>query len=119
MCQYHSKFTEFVDGLREQRSALNKQQSLLDKKISNLYHDLEGIEPAEEFALSFVKQLHGTLKKRRVIKDEIARLDAVLRPVMDITENVEEAVKSRKRHSKRWQHDFKMTMTLEEVISEN
>lgn len=84
MCQYHSKFNDFISGLNEQRALLITQVSRLDKKISNLYHDLEGVEPTEEFALSFVTQLHETLRKRRVIKDEMARLDTVLRLLLVI-----------------------------------
>lgn len=118
MCQYHEQFTEFVSKLNEQRALLISQVSRLDKKISNLYHDLEGVEPSEEFALSFVSQLHDTLKKRRVIKDEMARLDVVLRPIINIKPDIETSVKQRKAVSKRWQRDFKMTLSLEEVITE-
>lgn len=119
MCQYHSKFNGFINELNEQRALLIAQVSRLDKKISNLYHDLEGVEPTEEFALGFVTQLHDTLRKRRVIKDEMARLDVVLRPVSSIVGDIETSVKQRKAVSKRWQKDFKMTLTLEDVVSGN
>lgn len=119
MCQYHTKFNEFKAELNAQRALLTKELSRYDKRISNLYHELEKVEPSEDFALSFVQQLHDALKKRRVIKDELARLDAVLRPIDNITEEIETSVKQRKAVSKRWRQKFKISLSLEEIISNN
>ncbi|WP_036124860.1 hypothetical protein [Lysinibacillus sphaericus] len=118
MCDYYSKFNEFMSELNAQRVVLTKELSRLDKYISGMYHDLEGIDPSEEYALCYVTQLQDTLKKRRVVKDEMARLDAVLNPLRNIAGHIETSVNIRKKVSKRWKRDFKMTLTLEEVLSE-
>ncbi|MEE3806082.1 MULTISPECIES: hypothetical protein [Lysinibacillus] len=117
MCEYHSKFNGLLSELNNQRGLLTKELSRLDKYISSMYHDLEGIDPTEEFSLSFVTQLQDTLKKRRVVKDEMARLDAVLNPLRNVAGDIETSVNIRKKVSKRWKRDFKMTLTIEEVIS--
>ncbi|MGA3675791.1 hypothetical protein [Lysinibacillus agricola] len=117
MCEYHSKFNGLLSELNNQRGVLTKELSRLDKYISSMYHDLEGIDPSEEYALSYVTQLQDTLKKRRVVKDEMARLDAVLNPLKNVVNDVETAVRARKKVSRRWERDFKMTLTLEEVIT--
>ena len=119
MCQYHAKFTKLLEELSAQRAVLTKELSRFDKRISNLYHELEKVEPSEDFALSFVQQLHDALKKRRVIKDELARLDAVLRPINGISEDIKTSVKQRKAVSKRWKQKFKISLSLEEIISNN
>lgn len=118
MCEYHSKFNGLLSELNTQRGVLVRELSRLDKYISSMYHDLEGIDPSEEYALSYVTQLHDTLKKRRVVKDEMARLDAVLNPLRNVAGDIETSVNIRKKVSKRWKRDFKMTLTLEEVLSE-
>ncbi len=107
-----------MSELNAQRVVLTKELSRLDKYISGMYHDLEGIDPSEEYALCYVTQLQDTLKKRRVVKDEMARLDAVLNPLRNIAGHIETSVNIRKKVSKRWKRDFKMTLTLEEVLSE-
>lgn len=117
MCEYHSKFNEFMSELNAQRGVLSRELSRLDKFVSKMYHDLEGIDPGEEYALSYVTQLHDTLKKRRVVKDEMARLDAVLNPLRNVSGEIETSVNYRKKVSRRWKRDFKMTLTLEEVIT--
>lgn len=119
MCEYHSKFNSLVSEFNAQRGVMIRELSRLDKFISKMYHDLEAIDPGEEYALSYVTQLHDTLKKRRVVKDEMARLDAVLNPLRNIAGEIETSVNTRKKVSKRWKRDFKMTLTLEEVITEN
>ena len=48
----------------------------------------------------------------------MARLDAVLNPLRNIAGDIETSVNIRKKVSKRWKRDFKMTLTLEEVLSE-
>jgi len=118
MCEYHSKFNGLLSELNNQRGILTGELSRLDKYISSMYHDLEGIDPSEEYALSYVTQLQDTLKKRRVVKDEMARLDAVLNPLRNVSGDIETSVNIRKKVSKRWRRDFKMTLTLEEVLSE-
>ncbi|MGA3674073.1 hypothetical protein [Lysinibacillus agricola] len=117
MCEYHSKFNGLLSELNNQRGILIKELSRLDKYISRMYHDLEGIDPSEDFALSFVTQLHDTLKKRRVVKDEMARLDAVLNPLKNVVNDVESAVRTRRKVSRRWRRSFKMRLTIEEVLT--
>ena len=48
----------------------------------------------------------------------MARLDAVLNPLRNVSGDIETSVNIRKKVSKRWKRDFKMTLTLEEVLSE-
>ena len=45
-----------LSELNNQRGILTKELSRLDKYISGMYHDLEGIDPSEEYALSYVTQ---------------------------------------------------------------
>ncbi|MEK4230735.1 hypothetical protein [Solibacillus sp. FSL H8-0538] len=117
MCEYHSKFNGLLSELNNQRGVLTRELSRLDKYISRMYHDLEGIDPSGEYALSYVAQLHDVLKKRRVVKDEMARLDAVLNPLRNVVGEIDTSVSNRKKVSNRWRRDFKMTLTLEEVIT--
>lgn len=118
MCKYHTKFNELLAELNGERTKLVAELSKLDKYVSSLYHELEKVELAEEFAFSFTSHLHDVLKKRRVVKDELARLDAVLHPVMAVENEVKELVVRRKNVSKRWKREFKMQLSIEEIITQ-
>lgn len=117
MCKHYRKYMDFMWEFKQQRASLSNELSRLDKIISKLYHELEKVQPSEEFALSFVTQLHDTLKKRRVVKEELLRIDAVLRPLLDTAEEVEKSVRRGRKTASRWRRDFKIKMTLEEVIT--
>lgn len=106
-----------MSGLNAQRGVLTRELSRLDKHISKMYHDLEGIDISQEYALSYVTQLHDVLKKRRVVKDEMARLDAVLNPLKNVVNDVDSAVRSRRKVSRRWRRAYKMRLTIEEVLT--
>lgn len=119
MCKHYRKYMDFMWEFKQQRASLVNELSHFDKVISKLYHELEKVEPSEEFALSFVTQLHDALKKRRVIKQELLRVDAVLRPLLDTAEEVEKSVLRGRKTASRWRRDFKIKLTVNDVITKS
>lgn len=76
------KFYGEIHGLYgEVRAAyekLNGLQSSLDRKVSAIYHDIEKSgEFSESEGNDFAKNLKVTLRQRRVVKDELIRLQPV------------------------------------------
>lgn len=78
------KLEALCQEVRESHEKLNKAQSAVDRHISDIYHS---VERAEEFTVeegdAIARKLKEALHKRRLVKDELARLY----PVYDIFRN--------------------------------
>jgi hypothetical protein len=122
--KYLNQLDNVVKGIESDHNKLFSKLSEYDSLISELYHKVEvsNFNACEGYYYS--KQLQELLRKRRVIKDEISRLNTLKQ-----TLNLKSALpKSKINNSKqcidrainkscKWQQNWKYTYTLEEVLN--
>ncbi|WP_423410241.1 hypothetical protein AABM38_10070 [Heyndrickxia sp. MSNUG] len=106
------KLEALCKEVRQSHEKLNKAQSAVDRHISDIYHQ---IERSEGFNMSegdaYARKLKEALHKRRLIKDELARLY----PVYDVFRNGIDEVDDHYRRAVR--KSFNRELALKEKVN--
>ncbi|WP_394136896.1 hypothetical protein [Cytobacillus oceanisediminis] len=114
-----NKLQELSKEVKASHEKLNKLQSAIDKLISDQYHELER---KEDFSISegdaFARTLKETLHKRRLIKDELARLYPIYNLFRDEIANVDDNYRKAVRKSFNKQQAINANICLEQVFEE-
>jgi hypothetical protein len=92
-----------------------------DKLVADIYHKIEtaNFNACEGYYLS--KNLQEVLQKRRIVKDEMSRLNMLnqtlnLNKLTSSLDNSRQCVAKSKKKSHAWQKNWKNTYSLEEVL---
>ncbi|MEG9297035.1 hypothetical protein V6B33_11265 [Mangrovibacillus sp. Mu-81] len=116
--ELHCKIVDLQTEVKDTYRKLNMMLSALDKRISELYHSLERTPPDDVDAIAFTSQLKAVLERRRVVKDERARLKLFNglagHSLREIELNYDRALQA----SFEIRQDFHVELTLEEVAAE-
>lgn len=108
-------------SLREEinvaHETLNRKQSELDRQVSAIYHDIETRDLDTDSGYSAAVNLQEALRRRRVVKDEIACLSPLYQFLNDHTDALIKDYRKRTRKSEEFRLTWNVTFTLEEVIS--
>lgn len=116
--KYFDKLNALYTEMKAQFDQLNMLQSLFDKQVSSLYHELEkagDLDVAEGH--TFAETLQDTLRRRRVVKQEIALMLQTYLAIKDQIGKIEE------RHSRALRKTFEIkdslnvTMEISEVMN--
>lgn len=114
---YLQKLLELNDEVNEAFKNLNCLQSALDRKISDIYHQIE----ANEFDIAqgneYAKKLKETLQYRRVIKDEMARLMPVYNMMRAEVGKVNEQYDRAVRKGYELRQSLNVTLGIHEVLA--
>lgn len=100
MCKankYLEKLNELTGEFLKEKKKLEAMQSILDRKISIFYHDLESREKfnaAEGYYIA--KELQMLLRKRRIVKQELFEINALNNTIrlQDFSKSLPKAEKS-------------------------
>jgi predicted nucleic acid-binding Zn-ribbon protein len=116
------KFYDEIHGLySEVRAAyekLNGLQSALDRAVSSIYHDIEKSgEFSEAEGNNFAKHLKVTLQQRRVVKDELVRLQPVYQLLKSEIGKMDDQYDRAVRKSSAITQSLNMTMDIEDVFT--
>jgi hypothetical protein len=95
---------------------LNKLQSALDRKVSEIYHIVEKSDFNMAEGNEFARQLKETLQYRRVVKDELARLAPVYNMLREQVAIVDEQYDRACRKSYEIRQRLNVSMGLEQVF---
>jgi hypothetical protein len=124
MCKaskYLDQLETLVKGIESDRKMLFEKLSKYDLMLSEHYHKVEvmNFNACEGYYLS--NQLQEILRKRRIVKDEISRLTTLnqtlnLKTINNSLKKSKECITKAKKKSAEWQHDWKYTYSLEEVL---
>ena len=98
---------------------LNKHQSRYDKELSALYHELEKIELTPTSGYEFALKLQDVLRKRRVVKDEMARLQPIYNYVAQTFYTLQKQIERAISQSKRVRKSLNVTLSINEVLEES
>jgi hypothetical protein len=111
---YYKKLTEAYAEVKHTYSKLVMMLSSLDKKISEIYHQVEKSEYEELDAIACVFQLKEVLARRRAVKDELARL----KPMRDMADMIERRYEGALKASFQVRQELNLKMSLDQVCAE-
>lgn len=115
-----NELNKVLNGIKEDTMKLRQKVSEYDKSLSNLYHKIEmaNFNAAEGYYLA--KEMQILLQKRRIVKDEVHRMEYLFKCVSDgalhnkLKQTSNKIDKARKR-SKEWKQGFKIDMDTFEL----
>lgn len=114
---YFDKLSALFLEMKAQYDQLNTIQSSLDKRVSSLYHDLEKAGDLDvEEGHAFAEVLQDTLRRRRVVKQEIALMMPVYQALKDQIGKIEEHHARALRKSFEIKDSLKVTMEIGDVL---
>lgn len=99
--------------VKESHETLNRFQSVLDKQLAQCYHD---IERSGEFDITEGKKLKEILTNRRLVKDELARLNPVYNFLRDEVGKTSDQYQRAVRRSYELRQELNVTGDLERVF---
>lgn len=114
---YFDKFQELYVEVKASYEKLNKLQSALDRKVSDIYHDIERTEFNIVQGHEIARTLKETLKQRRVVKEELALLFPVYNLLTEHSGRVDEQYNRAVRRSYSIKENLKVTMGIDEVLA--
>lgn len=77
---YYDRLQMLVNDIQASYDRLNKLQSVYDKKVSAIYHDIEKADLSKEGAgQECAVMLQKTLHERRAVKDEFMKVQSIQR----------------------------------------
>jgi hypothetical protein len=116
--KYHRQIIDLHKEIRNTYRQLGNMLSVLDKRVSELTHSLERTPADDVDAIAFTSQLKAVLERRRVVKDERARIklfnSLAAHTLGEIELNYERTLNA----SFQIRNDFHVELTLEEVAAE-
>jgi len=114
---YYNKLSDFNAEVKSARDQLNALQSALDRKVADIYHDIERKENITmNESHTIMAELKKTLEHRRVIKDELKRLDPLFYFLRDNMSQVESQYEKAKRKSYEIRESLNAQLTIDDVI---
>ena len=114
---YFEKLLGLNEEVNEAFKGLNCLQSALDRKISDIYHDIEKSEFDIAQGNEYARQLKETLQYRRVIKDELAKLMPVYNMLRTEVGKVSEQHDRAIRKGYELRQSLNVTLGIEEVLA--
>lgn len=114
---YFEKFQELFVEVKTSYEKLNKLQSALDRRVSDIYHDIERTEFNIVQGHEIARTLKETLQQRRVVKEELALLFPVYNLLMEHSGRVDEQYNRAVRRSYSIKENLKVTMSIAEVLA--
>ena len=96
---------------------LNRHQSQYDKQISEIYHELEKVELNHVNAYEYAIKLQDVLRKRRVVKDELARLQPIRNYVNATFNELQKQIDRVVSKSNEIRKSLNVTLSISEVLN--
>jgi len=114
---FYDKLSALNIEVKSTRDRLNSLQSALDRKVSEIYHE---IEKTESLSMSeshtIIAELKKTLEHRRVVKDELKRLEPLFYFLRNNISQVESQHEKAIRKSYEIRESLNAQLTIDDVI---
>lgn len=114
---YFEKLHGLYDEVKASYEQLNGLQSAFDRKVSDIYHDIEKSEFDIVQGNDYAIKLKETLQHRRIIKDELARLMPVYKMLRAEFGKVDEQHTRAMWKSCEIRQSLNVTLGIEEVLA--
>ncbi|WP_404459478.1 hypothetical protein [Sutcliffiella horikoshii] len=113
--KYYAEIKEVQATVYELCDKLSGLQSVLDKKISKIYHDIERTPELDaDQSYIILRDLKETLAYRRVVKDELK----LLQPVRYLFSANEETLETQFNRAVRYSYDIREALNAQITIEE-
>ncbi|WP_071460755.1 hypothetical protein [Bacillus massilinigeriensis] len=116
MHDYFSQLVSLSEEVKAYYNRLNGLQSLLDRKVSAIYHDIEKNDIDAISGHDYALKLKETLQSRRIVKDELARLSPVYHMLRQQMETVEDQHEKAMRKSAEIRGQLNVSGDIGEVL---
>jgi len=103
-------------SVADTRRRLLEKLSELDKEVSKYYHELEKSDVREMSKALFLEGLQETLRKRRVVKEELRGINAIYDTTRKSVENLNESLQRTRNKSEKTRDQFNARLTIFEVF---
>lgn len=107
------KLNKTVSGTFE---GLTRMQSSIDKELSVVYHEIEREEIDVYNGYLYAKRLQEVLKRRRVVKDEIARLSSFKSTLENTVKDDDSRYERVAKKSEEVRNSLNVTMTINDIV---
>lgn len=115
--QFFTQLTQLNAEVKQGFEKLNGLQSALDRQLADHYHDIERLDSVDGAeARELMAQLKTTLMHRRVVKDEMKKIQPVFYMLRDQVQTVETQYDKAVRTSCEIRRQLNSTMSLDEVL---
>ncbi|WP_019241491.1 MULTISPECIES: hypothetical protein [Bacillus] len=114
---YFQRYNELFEEIKTAYDRLSSLQSVYDKKISVIYHDVEKAELNEVVGLELAQRLKRTLQERRIIKDEFVKVQAIYNLLKQETPKIKEHYNRAEHKGYELRQQLNTTLTAEEVLA--
>lgn len=111
----NARYQELTREAKETQGRLIQRLSGFDRAISNIYHELERIDLTPESGYYAVLLLQDILRKRRIIKDELAGLDRLVLVMESAQTDLDQHIRNSKKGSRRWHRELNIRLEIEDV----
>lgn len=114
---FYDKLSTLNSEVKSTRDRLNSLQSALDRKVAEIYHDIErkeALSMAESHTI--MAELKKTLEHRRVIKDELKRLEPLFYFLRNNIPQVESQHEKAIRKSYEIRESLNAQLTIDDII---
>ncbi|TYS88976.1 hypothetical protein [Rossellomorea aquimaris] len=115
---YHRRLIDTYTEVRETFKKLGMMLSVLDRQISNIYHEIECTSEEDLDAIACTLRLKAALTRRRCVKDEMARLKPFNSMAKQALNEIEVRYEGALRASFEIRQQVNISMTVEEVAAE-
>ncbi|MGD7047688.1 hypothetical protein FZC83_05400 [Rossellomorea marisflavi] len=115
---FHRRITELHKEIREAYRKLGMIQSVYDKRLAEMYHKLERMEADDVDSIAFTQELKAVLERRRVVKDEKARMRLFNGLAGHCLREIDLYYDKTLEASFQIRNDFNVRLTLDQVLTE-
>ncbi|MNW58428.1 hypothetical protein D3C74_362930 [compost metagenome] len=111
-----ARYQSLLHEVKETHDLLTAQLSALDRTVSNIYHELERLDLTITSGYYAALQLQDTLRRRRVVKDELDGVRGVLETMREAQDTLNQRLKKSEKRSVRWRRELNITLQIEDVM---
>lgn len=115
---YIEQLHKLNESITETFEGLSRMLSSLDKELSAVYHEIEGESFDVYRGYELAKRAQDVLKRRRVVKDELARMNSVGHTLDNAVKDADKRYRKISKKSEEIRRSLNVTMTFHDLVGE-
>lgn len=114
---FFDAFSVLCEDVNTAYTLLSRKQSELDRQVTAIYHEIEAHDLDSDSGYAAAMCLQDALRRRRVVKDEIARMSPLFQFLNEHADALLKSYHKRVEKSEEIRRTLNVTLTLEEVLT--
>ena len=115
---YFDRYSSLYGEIKKSCDRLSALQSTYDKKVSSIYHQIEGQEFGISDGYRLARELKHVLQERRIIKDELIKVRSIYSLLEKQTPKINEHYGRAERKSYELRQELNTTLSAEDVLAD-